>query len=255
MNDINNLKTNYEHINQTVKQDENNKLLNNIDKKSSVKTLNNKSIKKKPSMKNSLNNLMKILENKKNKNDLNIVRSEPNTLRIKKNKNQCIICNNSSNYFINTKYINSINNNIHNKIRTFLELKPIKTNKKIEKIERNQLSIEGNFINNLTINLDLLPQLKMDPIYQNASTFNTLKVDSKEKIKMNLKTSVRIKSSIDKIKLEKPMKKKINYKGSKVSLNNNKNYDIGCVAYYYNNIINNHKNSPFIRIKNSSANK
>ena len=39
-------------------------------------------------MKYSLNNLMNVLENKKNKIDLNIERSELNILRIKKNNNK-----------------------------------------------------------------------------------------------------------------------------------------------------------------------
>ena len=178
--DINNLKTNYEKVNQIGKQEDNNKLLNNVDKKSSVKISNNKTIKKKSSMKYSLNNLMNVLENKKNKIDLNIERSELNILRIKKNNNKGLYCNYFNNNSINTKYIKS-KNNYQKKIRTFLKLKPIKTNKKIEK---SQLLIKGNFINNLTIYLDLLPKEKLTiPEYQKTSVFNTLQVDSKEKLK------------------------------------------------------------------------
>ena len=97
-----------------------------------------------------------------------------------------------NNCFIDSKYIKSNNNNSHNKIKTFLELKPIEKSQKIDNIRR----IERKIINNLSINFDFLPKTKIDiPIYQKSTVFNTLKVDSKEKIKINIKTNLRFNSS------------------------------------------------------------
>ena len=146
LNDIINLKTNYEQVNQIIKKENSIKLLNNIGKKEFIKTSNNKSIEENPSIKNTLKYFIKTIENKNNRNDLNIKKSEFNSLATRKNENKYINSNNLKNYSINNKDIQSMNNNFNNKIKTFLELKPIKINKKTEKAKGNQLSIENNFI-------------------------------------------------------------------------------------------------------------
>ena len=249
-NDTINLKTNYEQANQIIKLDNN--FLKNQEKKNFIKTSKNKNLKKKTSKKNSLKNLTIKLESIKNKNDLNFERSEPNTLRENRNDNKYISLNNC---FIDSKYIKSNNNNSHNKIKTFLELKPIEKSQKIDNIRR----IERKIINNLSINFDFLPKTKIDiPIYQKSTVFNTLKVDSKEKIKINIKTNLRFNSSKKKINYKNQIKKRLNYQCSKPSLNKFKNYDLNNGIYYFNNIINknkNNKNTVSVRIKNNSTNK
>ena len=160
-----------------------------------------------------------------------------------------------NNCFIDSKYIKSNNNNSHNKIKTFLELKPIEKSQKIDNIRR----IERKIINNLSINFDFLPKTKIDiPIYQKSTVFNTLKVDSKEKIKINIKTNLRFNSSKKKINYKNQIKKRLNYQCSKPTLNKFKNYDLNNGIYYFNNIINknkDNKNIVSVRIKNNSTNK
>ena len=167
MNNIINLKTNHEQVNQIIKKENSKKLLSNKGKKEFIKTLNNKTIEKNHSIKNSSRNFMKIIDNRNNRDDLNFKRSELNSLRIRKNENKLINNNNLKNFYINNKDIHSTNNNIHNKIKTFLKLKPINKNQKAEKTKRNQLSIENNFINNLTINFDLSKEKRYPKISKN----------------------------------------------------------------------------------------
>ena len=248
LNDIINLKTNYEQVNQIIKKENSIKLLNNIGKKEFIKTSNNKNIEENPSIKNTLKYFIKTIENKNNRNDLNIKRSEFNSLEVRKNENKYIYSNNLKNYSINNKDIQSMNNNFNNKIKTILELKPIKINQKKEKAKGNQLSIENNFINNLAINFDL-SKAKLDiQKYQKTSLFNSIKVDSKDRIKRRIK----IKPSKKYMDLKKKIKNSLNLKGSKVFVSKYKS-SLSRAIYYFNNILNRNNNISNIRIRNISA--
>ena len=251
MNDL----RNNERTNRVMKK-ENNKLLNNIGKKLSIKNSKNKnkSLNYKSSNKNYLQKIIKKLENKKNKNDLSNKRSDFNSLKKNKKNKKCICCNKLSYFLIvPNKDGKSLNYNIHNKIKSYLGLNPIKKVQKIENLKKSQLSIEDNFINNLTINLNVLPKTKINiPINKKTLVHNLQNIHSKGKINKEIKTS-RINSSKTKINLKKKLKNRLINKGSRATLNSYKNSKVSRATYYFDNIIN--KSISSFKTINNSANK
>ena len=165
-----------EKINQSEKVD--NKTQKNFDKiVVSSKSSLNQSIKNH----NINKNTRKYLEKTINKKELTLEKSPYNTISLKEysksNKNN----NKKQINYIKYKNINKIlNNNIHNKIQTYLEYKPKKNSKNKNK-KKCQLSIQEK-ANYLTINIDLISKSKVcTPTYKKISIFDSLSSDSKDK--------------------------------------------------------------------------
>ena len=242
-------KKNKEIINNTEKI-EDNKLL---EKMKFVKTIN-KSITKKPLSK----------ESKDSQNELNKERYY-NTISLKEyNKNEK--SNKNSKKYISYKNLGNImNNNIHNKLKSFLYYRTMKENPKSENKKKNDLLVKEK-INFLTINLDSLTKTKFDtPTFQKISLFNTFRNISNDKQKNEKKMSL-IKNSknspyymLNLKRTSKYKRNKINYNGPKTSFNKYINNNLLRMNYYYNNYnneieFNKNKNILSYRKKSSQAN-
>ena len=217
-----------EMVNHTEKI-EDNKLLEKI---TFVKTIN-KSITKKPLSK----------ELKDSKNDIN--KERYNTISLK-DYSQKGKSNKSSNNYLSYKNLSKIvNNNMHNKIKTYLYYRTMKENPKSENKKRSDLLIKEK-VNFLTINLDLLPKTKFGtPTYQKISLFNTARNDSNDKKRENEKKMTLTKISknsphymLNLKRTSKYKRNKINYNGQKTSYNKYINNNKFRINYYYNNNIN-----------------
>lgn len=222
-------KKKHEIINHTEKI-EDNKLL---DKITFVKTIN-KSIAK--------NSLSKDLL-KDSKNEINKERF--NTISLKEYNKKAIGGRNPNNYISYKNLKNLVNNNMHNKIKTYLYYRTMKENPKSENKKRSDLLIKEK-VNFLTINLDLLPKTKFGtPTYQKISLFNTVRNDSDSKQKENesKKTLTKITKNsphymLNLKRTSKYRRNKLNYKGPKSSYNKYINNNLVRLNYYYNNYIN-----------------
>ena len=199
-----------------------------------LKTIN-KSIAKKPLSK----------ESKDSKNELN--KERYNTISLKEYNKKGKSNKNTTKKFISYKNLNKIlNNNMHNKIKTYLYYRTMKENPKNENKKRSDLLFKDK-VNFLAINLNLLPpKTKFDtPTYQKISLFNTDRNNSNDKKKENEKKMSFIKISVNSpyymLNLKRTIKYKrniINYNEPKTSYNKYINNNLLRMNYYYNNYIN-----------------
>ena len=248
------VKKNEEMVNQTERKED----IKLLDKISYVKTIN-KNKAKKPLLKK----LSK--ESIKDKNEINKERF--NTISVKEYDKKTMSNKNSNNYRTYKSLNKIMNNNMHNKIKTYLYCKTMKENNKSENKKRNELSIKEK-ANFLTINLDLLNNEKFEtPRYQKITLFKTsFRSDSNDKKKESVKkmglTKLGKNSPLYMLKLKKTnkySKDKISYNGTKSSYNKYINNNMIRMTYYFNNIINTSefnkdKNILTYRIKNSGTN-
>ena len=236
-----------EMVNHTEKI-EDNKLLEKI---TFVKTIN-KSITKKP-----LSKELKDSKNYTNKERYNTISLKDYSQKGKSNK--------SSNNYLSYKNLSKIvNNNMHNKIKTYLYYRTMKENPKSENKKRSDLLIKEK-VNFLTINLDLLPKTKFGtPTYQKISLFNTARNDSNDKKRENEKKMTLTKISknsphymLNLKRTSKYKRNKINFNGQKTSYNKYINNNKFRINYYYNNNINAsdfNKNMLSYRVKSNRTN-
>ena len=253
---------NLEKINQTEKIKDNK--ISKMEKMTFMKSSINKSLKKKKLVKN----YSKYLK-KDNKTNLTSERSPYNTISLKEPNKEKLTNNNPKKKYMNCQNINKIlNKNMHNKIKTYLEFRPVKENSKSENKKRAELTLREK-INFLTINLDLLTKSKVGtPTYQKISLFGSFRSDSKDKKSENMNKIRLSKLSINSpnytIRLKrkfKDNKSKLNYNGPKSSFNKYLNNNlVKKSTYYFNNIMNvsefhKNKNISSNKLKHSSTNK
>jgi hypothetical protein len=187
----------------------NGKLTNKSSKKNEKKNLN-KNTNKKAKKRNQLIYDSSAFQSKLIKRDLFLNKSHFNTISIKDNSKNNMIVRNDTNYLNYKKmYRNMLSN--YNKIKPYIDLKPIKLN---HKSESKRIKKEKDDF--LTINYDSYTKINT-PTYKN-SLFNSQGGDSKEK-----KNKSNNKNEFKKIDINTPnymIKLKRNFVNSK---NKNKN--------------------------------
>jgi len=165
------------------------KILNKLNK-NDEKEINNQSSKKINKRKQLIYNT-KSLHKRINKKDLSLDRNIFNTENLKENSKNKMIRFNNNNYYININKI--FMSNFYNKIKTYIDLKPPRSNYK-------NIYKKGKKDTYLTINIDSLPRTKINtPTYHNSSIFSSLGADSREK-----KKKFEYKNQLKKIDIKTP---------------------------------------------------
>ena len=127
------------------------KILNKLNK-NDEKEINNQSSKKINKRKQLIYNT-KSLHKRINKKDLSLDRNIFNTENLKENSKNKMIRFNNNNYYININKI--FMSNFYNKIKTYIDLKPPRSNYK-------NIYKKGKKDTYLTINIDSLPRTKIN---------------------------------------------------------------------------------------------